>query len=103
MSNAQHSNAGRYDVVLQNLAGSSVSAAVVVHITPVLKVERLSNGFVIIQLIDARALNWQVEATADLSTSWQLLGNMTFNDGLGVFLDATATGKPHRFYRVVGR
>jgi len=33
--------------------------------------------------------------------TWQRLGAMTYADGLGVFLDATAVGKPQRFYRVV--
>ena len=76
------------------------SASVVVNVTPVLEVERLNNGFMIIQLLDSRPLGWRVESSADLKT-WQALGPMTFNDGLGVFLDATVSGKPQRFYRAV--
>lgn len=100
VSNAQHAVAGRYDVVLRNGGGSVISATTVVNVTPVLEAERLNNGFVVVQLLDARALGWRVEASADFK-NWQRLGAMTFTDGLGVFLDATAVGKPQRFYRVV--
>jgi len=99
LSNAQHANAGAYDVVLRNASGTTTSAVALVRITPVLEAERLNNGFVAIQLLDSRALGWVVETSADLKT-WQRLGAMTYADGLGVFLDATAVGKPQRFYRV---
>ena len=100
LSNAQHANAGVYDVVLRNASGTRTSAPALIRITPVLEVERLNNGFVAIQLLDSWALGWVVETSADLKT-WQRLGAMTYADGLGVFLDAAAVGKPQRFYRVV--
>ena len=99
VSNAKHASAGKYDVVLQNGGGTTTSATAIVKVTPVLEVERLDNGFVIIQLIDSRALGWTVDASADMKT-WQRLGAMTYTDGIGVFLDAAVSGTPQRFYRV---
>ena len=100
IANAQHVHAGRYDVVASNRVGSVTSAAGVVRITPVLDVQRLNNGFVILQLLDARPLNWRVEVSENHLT-WRTLGAMTYTDGLGVFLDATAVQSSRRFYRVV--
>ena len=88
--------------MLQNGGGFTTSAAVEVKVTPVIEAERLDNGFVIIQLFDARSLDWKVQASADLNT-WQELGPMTFTDGLGVFVDATAGAQAHRFYRVLAQ
>lgn len=100
VSNAQHADAGRYDVVLRNAAGSVTSAPAIVKVTPLLEMERLNNGFVILQLLDIRPLAWRVEASEDIK-SWQSLGSMNFTNGLGVFFDAASAGKLRRFYRVL--
>lgn len=99
--NGKHEHSGRYDVVVSNRVGPVTSAAAVVRITPVIDIQRLNNGFVVLQLLDIRPLSWRVESSENLET-WQNLGTMTYTDGLGVFLDATAVGKSRRFYRVVG-
>jgi len=100
IANSQHAHSGHYDVVLKNTVGFVISPPALVRITPVVDLERLNNGFVILQLLDARPLTWRVESSENL-ISWQTLGPMTYTDGLGVFLDAAAVGKSRLFYRVV--
>jgi hypothetical protein len=65
-----------------------------------MELQRLDNGFVVVQVRDQRALAWRIEASEDLLT-WTSLGTASYDSGLGALLDIQATSKARRFYRAV--
>jgi hypothetical protein len=60
--------------------------------------ERLSNGQFLLRVFGVADRRYAVEATSDL-LSWIPLRTNRISDGSFDFLDTTATGSPHRFYR----
>jgi hypothetical protein len=96
--------AGLYDLVVSNSAGSVTSA--VIQVTPVLAplAASLKAGPAVqIQFAGIPGSNYVMETTTNLGTpaSWQPLStNAAGANGSGVFIDTNTPAYPARFYRL---
>lgn len=104
LNNVQPADSGSYAVYVLNGFGSATSSNAVLSVAgppQIVSVERLSNSFTRVTLNGVAGHIYEIQGSADLSnpSHWLTLGRLTNAGVPQVYLDASSTNQPFRFYR----
>ncbi|MDC0325232.1 DUF5050 domain-containing protein [bacterium] len=109
LDNLQVTDAGAYNVVVSNAAGSVVSSMGILQVTApaeelpptvINSISVLPNGSVRMLFSNPSLSQIQVEVSNDL-VSWQRVGVIDLVDGKAEYVDSAESGAPIQFYRFV--